>query len=373
MESLAVADDELSLWNSYEYLDPVQGDRFHEVHYEQCGGPAGQPFIWADDTMWSIDTPENPHSILSLLFYHIRYGNAPIDLREASLSFYLRGDNLDLKNAKCFFWITSYNPLVARWHYVDQPLEISNGFWGDPIQITLLNDSSLWHRSFSADPLNPYDLNQALGACFSYGFSFVGFSEKVTGKLSLSHFEIRAKNSSQWLFSSDQKMHSPYWQTVSRKQGKQVAIDNRDLKESISLRNDFLRIPHSIPYSYLAFIHRDHSTGGIDLRNAFYLFYHLPDHLDLKNGDVHFFVEHSESNTIWIFRAFLPAGQGMGFICENEIYWFRLSGNLSLEQLLIGKEGGYGYNYLGFMVVNVSDHPEGHWELSNYYLSQGLI
>ncbi len=49
-------------------------------------------------------------------------------------------------------------------------------------------DESLWHRSWAP---SGHSLDSLLKESASYGFSFVGFSEEVTGKLSMDQFEIR--------------------------------------------------------------------------------------------------------------------------------------------------------------------------------------
>ena len=50
---------------------------------------------------------------------------------------------------------------------------------------------SIWHRSWSLDPRNAVPLGRLLGQVASYGFSFVGFSSEVTGRLCLDEFQIR--------------------------------------------------------------------------------------------------------------------------------------------------------------------------------------
>ena len=109
---------------------------FYPVSWEKSGGFHGSGYIWADDSRWRIDTPENPHSILALLIYQ-RWktprgvgqgtldgkGGPVLDLRNAEVSLYLRGDNLDLKGAKLYFWVVSG---FTRWHFDGQPLAVSD-------------------------------------------------------------------------------------------------------------------------------------------------------------------------------------------------------------------------------------------------------
>ena len=73
--------------------------------WEKDGGVGNSGYVWSDHTRWSADTPEIPLSILPLLFYRSWLNEDPIDLRNAEVSVYLRGDNLRLDGAECFFWV----------------------------------------------------------------------------------------------------------------------------------------------------------------------------------------------------------------------------------------------------------------------------
>ena len=99
-----------------------------------------------------------------------------LDLRDARVSVHLRGDDLDLKGAQCYFWVHSGG---TRWHYTGRPLKIHHGEWGPPEHFVLVNDESLWHRSWAPSRAS---LDALLKKSASYGFSFVGFSEEVTGQ-----------------------------------------------------------------------------------------------------------------------------------------------------------------------------------------------
>ena len=182
-------------WCSYDYhASMVDGGKnvFVLTAWETRGGVNNSGYVWVDHTRWSADTPEKPLSILPLLFYR-RWINAdPIDLHNAELSVYLRGDGLRLDGAQCFFWI---HGAATRWHYVGHPLIIPEGHWGTgPISLCLKADEKLWHRSWSFDPKNPAPLDLLLGKVESYGFSFVGFSSEVTGRLCMDEFQIRWPN-----------------------------------------------------------------------------------------------------------------------------------------------------------------------------------
>lgn len=175
-------------WRIYDYDGGtgVAKDHYYPVTWEKTGGVKNSGYIWGDDSRWRIDTPEKPHSILALIHYR-NWVKAPpvVDLRDAEVSVYLRGDKLDLKGAKCYFWV---NRGGCRWHFTSQPLKITEGAWGEKLTFTLKTDDKLWHRSYA--PL-PASVNETLRTCSSYGFAFVGFSEKVTGRFAMDDFVIR--------------------------------------------------------------------------------------------------------------------------------------------------------------------------------------
>ncbi len=178
-------------WCSYDYhASIVAGGSNISIltTWEKDGGAGNSGYVWVDHTRWSADTPEKPLSILPLLFYRRWINAGPIDLRDAEVSVYLRGDGLGLDGAECLFWIHGAG---TRWHCTTSPLDISDGCWhSDPNRIDLGTDEDLWHRSWSADPQNPTPLALLLGQVESYGFSFVGFSSEVTGRLCMDEFEI---------------------------------------------------------------------------------------------------------------------------------------------------------------------------------------
>ncbi len=193
-------------WQVYDYNGGIAGggNVFYAATWEKSGGVRDTGYIWGDDSRWRIDTPEKPHSILPFILYRdwlvvhpfkpAQDGSKgePLDLREAEVSVYLRGDQLDLKGAKCYFW-TLNHPINTRWHYQGHPLPISQGRWGDKVTFVLKNEESLWYRSWSKNPQRPASLDQVLRSCDSYGFSFVGFSGEVTGRFAMDQFEIKLK------------------------------------------------------------------------------------------------------------------------------------------------------------------------------------
>lgn len=178
------------VWCSYDYhASMVAGGRnvFILTTWEGRGGPGDAGYVWTDHTRWSSDTPEKPLSILPLLFYRNWIDEGPIDLRNAEVSAYLRGDDLRLDGATCLFWVHGAG---GRWHLDSQPLTIADAEWsGKPVRFVLPDDESLWHHSWPRNQ-ESRPLSQVLGAAHSYGFSFTGFSSEVTGRLSMSQFAI---------------------------------------------------------------------------------------------------------------------------------------------------------------------------------------
>ena len=178
-------------WCSYDYHASIVGggtNVFILATFAAQGGVDDSGYIWVDNTRWSADTPEKPLSILPLLYYRSWIGADPVDLRDAGVSVYLRGDDLRLDGARCYFWVCG---LGTRWHYTDHPVDIADGCWADEPQcFHLPDDDARWHRSWSGDPENPAALTELLRQTPSYGFAFVGFSSEVSGRLSMDNFQI---------------------------------------------------------------------------------------------------------------------------------------------------------------------------------------
>ena len=183
-------------WHSYDYhAHMVTGAAFGLTTWEKEGGVNNSGYIWTDQSRWSTDVPERPISILALIFCRNWIDQDPIDLREAEISVYLRGDDLLLYGAECYFWVHAPG---TRWHYSGAPIAISSGCWAPgPARFTLVNDESLWYRSYSAEefwhrnyPTGGPSLDAVLGEAWSYGFSFVGFAREVHGRLSMDEFQI---------------------------------------------------------------------------------------------------------------------------------------------------------------------------------------
>jgi len=179
-------------WQAYDYNGGVAGggNVFYPLNWEKSGGVNGSGYVWADDSQWRIDTPESPNSILAFIIYRKWVSGPALDLREAEVSVSLRGDGLNLKGARCYFWALDQE-IGTRWHYTSQPLEVTQRRWGKPLRFRLKNQESLWHRTWARTPSSPASLDEVLRTCDSYGFSFLNFSGEVTGKFSMDELEIR--------------------------------------------------------------------------------------------------------------------------------------------------------------------------------------
>ena len=178
-------------WCSYDYHASIVADGsniFILATWAAQGGVDNESFIWTDHRRWSADTPERPLSILPLLCYRSWVGADPLDMRQSAVAVHLRADRLCLDGAQCFFWVHAAS---TRWHYTAHPLALAEGVW-TANRLALAADENQWHRSWSADPGHPVALEQVLSRAESYGFSFVGFSSDVTGRLSMSQLSITA-------------------------------------------------------------------------------------------------------------------------------------------------------------------------------------
>ena len=176
-------------WCSYDYHASMVADGsniFILATWAAQGGVDNGSFIWTDHRRWSADTPERPLSILPLLCYRSWVGADPLDMRQSAVAVHLRADRLRLDGAQCFFWVHAAS---TRWHYTAHPLALAEGVWTTN-RLALAADENQWHRSWSADPAHPVALEQVLSRAESYGFSFVGFSSEVTGRLSMSQFSV---------------------------------------------------------------------------------------------------------------------------------------------------------------------------------------
>jgi len=374
-------------WTSYAYLGEGS-DEFLPCHYSENGGLNNGAYVTADDSQWTIDTPESPHSILALIIPStLSVKIPPLDLRNTTISFSLRGDNLQLHGATCYFWVVTFLPTSTRWHYTSQPLNIPEGKWSNIQKITLNPREELWHCSFSL--ANPrVSLCDTLEVCTSFGFSFVGFSKKVTGKLSLSEFTIH-KNLNTHLTYSANFQGFKGWLALSRSQGCQIPapIEPTDIPNRMIIRLSdenylVLSTAQGVKFMYLVFIRRVDSMRDIKLKNSSFFFVlgvlsrasstDIP-YISYNQGNVYFFLENTQSNTIWVLRQPIAEGVRMGMLPQfqdDETDWFRLTGTASLSAVMAGSSHEFGYDYMGFMLIGVTDVPTGYWILAEFLISQ---
>lgn len=370
--------DVTSKWHSYAYFGP-NSHEYRSCHYSEDGGLNNEAHVTADDLLWTIDTPECPQSILALIMPSmLELKIPPLDLRRTTISFSLRGDNLQLHGATCYFWVVTFLPTSTRWHYVSQPLVIPEGEWSKLQILTLTPEENLWHCSFSLREPR-VSLNDTLGFCASFGLSFVGFSEKVTGKLSLSEFTIHKNiNTNLAYFANFHNFRG--WLTLSRSQGCQIAAPI-DIKGRVIMLGDenyiVLTTAEGMTYVYLTFVKRVDSAKDIRLDNSI-LYFMLgwkeiapTPPIDYKQGNMYFFLENTATNSIWIFRQPINQEITMGKLpLKNDRNdWFRLTGSASLGSVMAGEKDEFGYDYMGFMLVGVTGIPTGHWTLAEFSIS----
>ena len=176
-------------WVAYDYDGGVFGaaNFFYPVSWNQTGGVGNSAYVWADESRWRIDTPENPHSILALLTYPTWLSPflSALDLRATTAEFYLRGDGLDLKGASAYFWVVDSH---GRSHQRDIPLNIGDGTWAfNSVNMGFLQQG--WEASWNYLPGSTPNFFSIL----SFGIAFVGFplGVEVTGVLGLDEFVIK--------------------------------------------------------------------------------------------------------------------------------------------------------------------------------------
>ena len=184
-------DHDYEMWAAYDYAACLATDHdvYRPANWEKRGGVNDSGYVWVDDTQWSVDTPENPVSILAIMTWRQWFLRGPADLRNATLTVHLRGENLNLRGGKCCFWAMS-RKLCTRWHLSTQPLTVANGTWSKTV-VLLVTDAGKWHRSWTVPGQKPGALEDVLSQVESYGLSFLGFDGNVTGRLCMDEFELK--------------------------------------------------------------------------------------------------------------------------------------------------------------------------------------
>lgn len=376
----------LDSWKSYEYFEG--GHVYRDARYYSMDGPEGRPCVWVDDSLWTIDTPENPHSILFLIHYRHWDKQPPLDLRDAEVRFRLRGDDLVRHGAHCHFWVVTYAPKATRWHYVGQDIPISDGSWGEEVSLRLTPDPTRWHRSFAVDRLNPQALDPTLAICFSYGFSFVGFSEKVAGRVALADFRLLQEVDVSWPFVFDGRQGAGVWLTMSdaytcavpiampERIAAGVSALNGEGGPGLYVRGDYRLLGEPFRFVYLVTALTAETTGGRDLRQAMVMVRQAALDFDAREGKVCFFVEHTASDTRWVLKVPIEHRDNRpwsAILTTDPAFWGRLSGSLALEEVLAGGNGAAGYNSFGFMLTGAKGMPSGTWGMTQFSIGPTIM
>lgn len=153
---------------------------------------------WLEGKALTIDQLEDPKSYLVFLTYvYLPPGEiGTVDMRGYKIRVKIASET-DLKGATCYFWVLREG---TRWHYVNHPIHIwdnlNEAAKAPPEEFELINDDKLWHRSWikNNEAWYHYSLDNALENCLSYGFSLVGFTDEIHGKLLMRDFSIVESN-----------------------------------------------------------------------------------------------------------------------------------------------------------------------------------
>ena len=181
-----------------------------------------------------------------------------------------------------------------------------------------------------------------------------------------------------WPYTLNFNTAEHHWQTVSRQEKKEITIGFTDYphqysKYFIGVEDDFVILnEESTSFVYLGYVNSKDSTCGHNLAGSVLTFKQFSGFLDAKGGVVKIFIQHSPSKTIWVGRDIIPRGNEAIesyriSLDDSEERWDRLCGQGSLESVLAGKYGSFGYDCFGFMVIEPRECPTGAWGLT--YLS----
>lgn len=179
-------------WWSYWYDPNTTHNIFYPTTWHPTGGVDNSGYVSTDSSRWAVDTPETPDSILAFITYPSWTASSAVDFRNATVSFSLRENDLDLHGARAYFWVVD-NESSMRWHLIDQPLMIGNDSWSESNILKIDASEERWRNTWNARNLDPRgSLDSVLAGVDSYGISFLGFSEgeTVSGTLALDEFII---------------------------------------------------------------------------------------------------------------------------------------------------------------------------------------
>lgn len=173
-------------WAIYDWRGATH--KLHPVSLEDRDGVDDSGYAWGDDTRWTIDVPDS-NSILCFLVYDKRRPLFSGDARNAIVSVYLRGKALDLKGGQVYFWVYNFKT-ATRYHYIAHPLTIAQDNWGTRQMFLLDLNPTHWFHSWTGEGYVKGEIDEVLRDMNSYGFSFRGFSSKVTGRIEIDQFFI---------------------------------------------------------------------------------------------------------------------------------------------------------------------------------------
>jgi hypothetical protein len=161
--------------------------------HETRGGAHGGGFVWTDASRWTVDSPEEPDSVLVALTYW-RWMSAPewrsrrgfgdrVNLTGSTMRVSLRGRGLRLAGAATTFWLTCNG---ARWH-LKQPLRVTDRRWTENT-ILLPADAASWSRSWTREAGSSFCLHEV----DSYGLAFrdVPRDARLAGVLDVDEFSL---------------------------------------------------------------------------------------------------------------------------------------------------------------------------------------
>ena len=143
----------------------------------------GGGYGWTDTSRLKLDVPDD-NSVLAFMTILVWHGYDYIDLRDAYLQVWLRGQQFDLKDATMYMHVVTD---IGRWHYTGEPMMIGddwtwNGFW-------IKGDETLW--------TNTWRRNGQLGGLDRSGVTMFGFGfrghdpeDLPTGIIEIDELEI---------------------------------------------------------------------------------------------------------------------------------------------------------------------------------------
>lgn len=153
-------------WASYEFIAAPDQQEFHDATVD---GDA----LRVDSDGWSIDTPEDPDSVLAFLTY-TDWNDYAAEIDVSALDHIrirMGGDGLNLYGAHAEFWLVTNG---TRWH-LEEEMALD-----DTMRTFDLGLAGPWYRSWT---VTNKTLQETKDHVESYGIALVGFSQKPIGAL----------------------------------------------------------------------------------------------------------------------------------------------------------------------------------------------